>query len=155
VSSLCQTWQWSVGWLINEPWELVRVQWDLTVGTRYQQVTVTVRYFRMIHGSRVIGCMIGWSGFDSWRGLGIFLLATESRPTLRPTKSPIPSVLGFHSLRLKRQGRETDHSPPYNAEVEECVELYLHSPNTPSWCGAQVKKHRDNFTFLPSTFRHW
>jgi hypothetical protein len=26
------------------------------------------------------------------------------------------------------------------------VELYLHSPNTPSWRGAQLK-HRDNFTF--------
>jgi len=26
------------------------------------------------------------------------------------------------------------------------VELYLHSPNTPSWCGAQLK-HRNNFTF--------
>jgi hypothetical protein len=27
------------------------------------------------------------------------------------------------------------------------VELYIHSPNTPSWRGAQLKKHRDNFTF--------
>jgi len=27
------------------------------------------------------------------------------------------------------------------------VELYLQSPNTPSWCGAQLK-HRDNFTFI-------
>jgi hypothetical protein len=27
------------------------------------------------------------------------------------------------------------------------VELYTHSPNTPSWRGAQLrKKHRDNFT---------
>jgi hypothetical protein len=26
------------------------------------------------------------------------------------------------------------------------VELYLHSPSTPSWLGAQLK-HRDNFTF--------
>jgi hypothetical protein len=26
------------------------------------------------------------------------------------------------------------------------LELYLHSPNTPSWRGAQLK-HRDNFTF--------
>jgi len=26
------------------------------------------------------------------------------------------------------------------------VELYLHSPNTPSWRGAQLK-HRDTFTF--------
>jgi hypothetical protein len=27
------------------------------------------------------------------------------------------------------------------------VELYLHSPNTPSWRGAQLK-YRDNFTFI-------
>jgi len=26
------------------------------------------------------------------------------------------------------------------------VELHIHSPNTPSWRGAQLK-HRDNFTF--------
>jgi hypothetical protein len=30
------------------------------------------------------------------------------------------------------------------------VELYLHSPNTPSWRGAQLK-HRDNFTFVATT----
>jgi hypothetical protein len=39
-------------------------------------------------------------------------------------------------LQLRRQGREADHSPPSSAEVKECVELYLHSPNTPSWRGA-------------------
>jgi hypothetical protein len=27
------------------------------------------------------------------------------------------------------------------------VELYIHSPNTPSWRGAQLK-HRENFTFI-------
>jgi hypothetical protein len=48
-------------------------------------------------------------------------------------------------MGLKRPGREADPSPPSSAEVKECVELYLH-PNTPSWCGAQLK-HRDNFTF--------
>jgi hypothetical protein len=32
------------------------------------------------------------------------------------------------------------------------MELYLHSPNTPSWLGAQLKKYRDNFTF---TFTNW
>jgi hypothetical protein len=47
--------------------------------------------------------------------------------------------LAFHS------GRETDHSPPSSAEVKELVELYLHSPNTPSWHGTQGM-HRDNFT---------
>jgi len=33
-------------------------------------------------------------------------------------------------------GREADHSPPSSAEVKE---LYLHSPNTPSWRGAQLE----------------
>jgi hypothetical protein len=44
--------------------------------------------------------------------------------------------LAFHS------GREADHSPPSSAEVKKWVELYLHFPNTPSWCGAQGE-HRD------------
>jgi hypothetical protein len=39
--------------------------------------------------------------------------------------------LAFHS------GREADHSPPSSAEVE-WVELYLHSPSTPSWRRAQL-----------------
>jgi hypothetical protein len=57
-------------------------------------------------------------------------------------------VKGFISLGVKRPRREADHLPPSSAEVKECVELYLHSPNTPSWRGAQLKeKHRDNFTF--------
>jgi hypothetical protein len=38
------------------------------------------------------------------------------------------------SLGVKRPGREADN--PSSAEVKECVELYLHSPNTPSWRGA-------------------
>jgi hypothetical protein len=42
--------------------------------------------------------------------------------------------------------READHSPPFSAEVKEWLELYIHSPNTPSWRGTQLK-HRNNFTF--------
>jgi hypothetical protein len=49
--------------------------------------------------------------------------------------------LEFHS------GREADHSPSSSAEIKEWVELYLHSPITLSWCGAQGE-HRDNFTLL-------
>jgi len=33
---------------------------------------------------------------------------------------------------------EADHSPPSSAEVKEWVDLYLQSPNKPSWHGAQV-----------------
>jgi hypothetical protein len=35
-------------------------------------------------------------------------------------------------------GREADHSSQSSAEIKEWVELYLHSPNTPSWRGAQL-----------------
>jgi len=68
---------------------------------------------------------------------------TESRTAL----PPIQWVPGSLPLRVKRPGREADHSPPSSAEVKEWVEQYVHSPNTPTWRGAQLK-HRDNFTFL-------
>jgi hypothetical protein len=48
---------------------------------------------------------------------------------------------------VRREGREADHLPPSSAEVKECVELYLHSPNVPPRRGAQLKQ-RDNFTFI-------
>jgi hypothetical protein len=52
--------------------------------------------------------------------------------------------LAFHS------GHEADHLSPSIAEVKEWVELYLHSPNTPSWRGAQLggaqgQLHFNNF----------
>jgi hypothetical protein len=40
--------------------------------------------------------------------------------------------LAFHSER------KADHSPPSSAEVKKWVELYLHSPSTPSWRGVQL-----------------
>jgi hypothetical protein len=40
--------------------------------------------------------------------------------------------LAFHS------GHDADHSLPSSSEVEEWVELYIYSPNTPSWRGAQL-----------------
>jgi len=44
-----------------------------------------------------------------------------------------------------KAAREADHSPRSSAEVKECVELYLHSPNAfMAWC---LVKHRDSFTF--------
>jgi hypothetical protein len=85
-------------------------------------------------------------GFDSGRGLGIFLFTTTYRTDLGPTQHPIQWVQGALSLGVKRPGREADHSLPSSAEVKERVELYLHSRNTSSWRGAELK-HRGNFTF--------
>jgi hypothetical protein len=45
-------------------------------------------------------------------------------------------------------GREGDHSPPSSAEVKEWVELYLHSPNTPSWRGARLGGAQGLFFYL-------
>jgi hypothetical protein len=72
-----------------------------------------------------------------------FFFSTDSRLALGPTQSPIQLAPGALSLGVKRPCRESDHSSPY---VKECVEMYFHSSNTPSWRGAQMK-HRDNFTF--------
>jgi hypothetical protein len=65
-----------------------------------------------------------------------------------PASYPVGTRGSF--LAVKRPGREAVHSPPSSAEIEECVELYLHSSHTPSRRGAQLK-HRDNFTFTVST----
>jgi hypothetical protein len=44
-------------------------------------------------------------------------------------------IPGSLSLRVKRLGREADHSPPSSAEVKERVELYLHSHYAfMGWC---------------------
>jgi hypothetical protein len=59
-----------------------------------------------------MGRTIGVLGFDSWRGLGIFLFTTVSRTALGPTQPPIQRVSGALSLGVKRPGREADHSPP-------------------------------------------
>jgi hypothetical protein len=76
-------------------------------------------------------CVTGWTieEFDSRQGLGI-LFTIVSRPALGPTQPPIQWVQGALSLGVKLLGREADHSPPSSAEVKECVELYLHYPNT-------------------------
>jgi hypothetical protein len=92
-------------------------------------------------------------GFDFRRGLGIFLFPTASRTALGPTQPPVQLVPGVLSLGVKRPERESDHSPPSSTEVKECVEIYIHSPNTPSWCGAQLKKSTGTTLPLPFTFK--
>jgi hypothetical protein len=82
------------------------------------------------------------------RGMGIFLFTTASRTALGPTQPPVQWVPGALSLEVTRPGREADHSPPSSAEVKECVDLYFHSPNTPSWRGAQFKKKSQGQLYL-------
>jgi hypothetical protein len=56
------------------------------------------------------------------------------------------------ALGVKRPGYEADHSLPSCAEVKECVELYIHSPNTPSWRGVQLKNTGITLFYFTFTF---
>jgi hypothetical protein len=87
--------------------------------------------------------MIGALGFDSRRGLGIFLFTTVSRMALGPTQPPIQWIPRVLSLGVKRPEREDDHSPPSSAEVKNAWS-YTSTPQYVFmvWC---LVKHRDNF----------
>jgi hypothetical protein len=95
----------------------------------------------------------GRSGFDSRRELEIFLFTTVSIPALGPTQPPILWVSEALSLKVKRRGRETDHSPPSRAGGggSKNAWSYTSTPPMPSWRDAQLK-HRDNFTFTFKLF---
>jgi hypothetical protein len=105
-------------------------------------------YGRSRDSSAVQSCATAWmtGGLSPGGGWEFLSSPTKSRPVLGPTQPPIPWLPGALSLGLKRPGRGADHSPPSSAEVKECVELCLHSHNTPSWHGDQLQ-HGDNFTF--------
>jgi hypothetical protein len=97
------------------------------------------------------GWTIGVLGFDSRRGLGIFLFTTASRTALEPTQPLIQWVPGSLSLGVKRPGREADHSLPSSAEVKNAWS-YTSTPQYVFMASCLVQ-HRDNFTFtLSSTF---
>jgi hypothetical protein len=91
-----------------------------------------------------VGIALGY-GLDDWGsrvrfpvGAGNFSLhhRVQNGSAPLPAQPPMQWIPGAISLGVKRLGSEADHSPPSNAEVKECVELYRHSANTPSWRGA-------------------
>jgi hypothetical protein len=86
--------------------------------------------------------------------MGISLFTTASIPALGPTQPLIQWVPGALCLRVKRPGRKADQLPPSSAEVKECVELYIHSTNTPSWRGARLRKAQGQLYFYLSFNLH-
>jgi hypothetical protein len=94
------------------------------------------------------GWTIGVLGFDSRRGLGIFLFTTVSRTALGPTQPPIQWVPGALFMGVKRPRREAHHSCPPSAEVKNAWS-YTSTPQYVfvAWC---LVKRRDNFLPLPA-----
>jgi hypothetical protein len=74
-------------------------------------------------GQYIDGLPVGLLGFDS-RQCKIFLFSTASRPVVRPTQPPIQRLPVAHSLGIKLQGREADHS--YLVSRSRMMDLYLH-----------------------------
>jgi hypothetical protein len=72
----------------------------------------------------------GRPGFDPRQR--IFLLASASTPALGPTQPPV-QYRGSIPRGKARPGRDADHSLSSSAEVENEQELYLLSPQAPSW----------------------
>jgi hypothetical protein len=56
-----------------------------------------------------------------------FLFSKSSRLALGSTQPPIQWVPGALSARVKRPGREADHSPPTSAEVNK-MWIYTSTP---------------------------
>jgi hypothetical protein len=98
-----------------------------------------------------MGWMIRVLRFKSQWGLGIFLFITASRTALGSTQPPIQWVPGALFLGIKWPEHEADHSPPSSVKVKENVELHIHSPNMPSWHGAQLKS---TGTILPLLYSY-
>jgi hypothetical protein len=66
-----------------------------------------------------------------------FPLASVSRPALGSTQPPVQCVSGgLFPGGKARPGRDTDHSPPSNAEVVNEWKLYLLSLQAPPWRAA-------------------
>jgi hypothetical protein len=61
------------------------------------------------------------------------------------TKYDYTSIMGTLSKGVNRPGSKTDYSPPSSAEIHNGGAITpLH--HTSSWRGAELIKHRDNFT---------
>jgi hypothetical protein len=88
---------------------------------KYEKFMMMMMMMMKNRDSLAAGWKIGFLGFDSRGGLGIFLFTIAFRTALGPTQPPIQWVLGALSLGVKRPVNEPDHSPPSSAKVKELM----------------------------------
>jgi hypothetical protein len=95
----------------------------------------------------------GWSGVRVSAGAGNFSHhRVQTGPGVHPASYPM-GTRGSYSGG-KAAGAWSWTLTSIYCRSQECVELYLQSPNTPSWCGGRLK-HRENFTFTFTTAPLW
>jgi hypothetical protein len=95
------------------------------------------------HGNKLSGsiksaCLLDYLLDD--RGSRVRFLAGVGNFSLHYRVQNGSGAYPVGTLRVKRPGREADHSPPISAEVKECVELYLHSQYAVmAWCSVKAQ----------------
>jgi hypothetical protein len=104
------------------------------MGLRIERLQIYVVLNLMKSRDSSVGTALGYGLDDRGsrvrfpEGAGNFSLhhRVQNGSGAHPTSYPMGSRGSF--LGVKRPEREIDHSPPYSAEVKECVELHLYSP---------------------------
>jgi hypothetical protein len=128
-------------------WCSIKAQGNLTFTFKVENKRKHVQQNRDSSVGVVTGykLMIERSGFESRRGLGIFLFTAASRPALVSTQPPIQGVPWALSLEITRPGCEFDHSSLSTAEAKNAWS-YTSTPQYAfmAWC---LVKHKDNFIF--------
>jgi hypothetical protein len=89
-------------------------------------------FYGSVGKATATGYAAGELGFDFQQGQEIFLFTVESTTDPEPTQLLIQRVPRACSSRVKRQGREADHTPPSNVEVKNAWS-YTSATNTSSW----------------------
>jgi hypothetical protein len=79
---------------------------------------------------------------------------TASRPALGPTQPHIQWVKEALSLRVKRSGREADHSPPSSVEVKNAWSYNSTPPIRLNGVVLSKEKQRDNVNFTLPLIRY-
>jgi hypothetical protein len=99
---------------------------------RTSRIDPRTRIFSTIPIPLGAGIAKGWMTdgleFESRWGQELSLLhVVQNGSGVRPASYPM-GIGGALSPRIKRPGREADHSPPTSDEVKKNVDQYIHSP---------------------------
>jgi hypothetical protein len=78
------------------------------------------------------------------------ILCVQTSSETHPASNPVGIGGPFPGAKVQLE-RDTDHSPPFNAEVKNEYELYFLSPQAPSWC---VVRQLQLFSVLFLAFVH-
>jgi hypothetical protein len=132
--------RWLVAWRRVVLWHCVLSYSNLSL-TSVRHVTVhrTINWIFLVLKIRKQE-LRQWSGVRVPAGAGDFSFhhRVQTGSGAHPASYPMGTGASFRGG--KAAGSGADHSSPSSAEVKEFAELYLHSTDTPSWCGSVKKK---------------